>query len=66
VISPKTSAHDPNGRNYYAFVDVATKEEAVAAIEALDGTTAFGGPIKVDKARSEGSKKVDERQKFGQ
>ncbi|KAF2815801.1 RNA-binding domain-containing protein [Mytilinidion resinicola] len=53
-----------SGDTYYAFVDLATKEEAETAARAVDGTTTSWGTIKVNKARQDHAWKVHERESF--
>jgi hypothetical protein len=53
--------HSPYENHYYAFVDLPSKAEADAAIHALNGIDAFGGKLRVNRARKH-SRKVDERE----
>ncbi|KAF2492314.1 RNA-binding domain-containing protein [Lophium mytilinum] len=55
---------EPSGNMYYAFVDLATKEEAETAARAVDGTTTAWGTIKVNKAKKDHSRKVHEREAY--
>jgi hypothetical protein len=49
-ITPHESTRAQPGRHHYCFVDFETKEEALAAADALNGTTTTGGPLKVSLA----------------
>ncbi|PTB65532.1 hypothetical protein BBK36DRAFT_1201981 [Trichoderma citrinoviride] len=50
-IAPHESARSPAGTYYYCFVDFETKEEAEAAMQALDGAQYDGGLLKVSLAK---------------
>ncbi|KAL6853197.1 hypothetical protein J3F83DRAFT_756146 [Trichoderma novae-zelandiae] len=50
-ITPHESARSPAGTYYYCFVDFETKEEAEAAMQALDGAQYDGGLLKVSLAK---------------
>ncbi|KAL7931524.1 hypothetical protein V8C35DRAFT_309735 [Trichoderma chlorosporum] len=50
-ITPHESARSPAGTYYYCFVDFETKEEAEAAMQALDGAQYDGGVLKVSLAK---------------
>ncbi|KAM0254672.1 hypothetical protein ACHAQJ_006522 [Trichoderma viride] len=50
-ITPHESARSPAGTYYYCFVDFETKEEAEAAMQALDGAAYDGGVLKVSLAK---------------
>ncbi|KAH6609968.1 hypothetical protein Trco_003314 [Trichoderma cornu-damae] len=50
-IAPHESVRSPAGTYYYCFVDFETKEEAEAAMQALDGEPYDGGVLKVSLAK---------------
>ncbi|RFU72047.1 hypothetical protein TARUN_10211 [Trichoderma arundinaceum] len=50
-IAPHDSARSPAGTYYYCFVDFETKEEAEAAMQALDGAQYDGSVLKVSLAK---------------
>ncbi|KAL6798069.1 hypothetical protein V8C43DRAFT_272623 [Trichoderma afarasin] len=50
-ITPHESTRSPAGTYYYCFVDFETKEEAEAAMQALDGAQYDGGVLKVSLAK---------------
>ncbi|KAL7941381.1 hypothetical protein V8C42DRAFT_335009 [Trichoderma barbatum] len=50
-ITPHESARSPAGTYYYCFVDFESKEEAEAAMQALDGAQYDGGVLKVSLAK---------------
>ncbi|KAJ4245583.1 hypothetical protein NW757_009846 [Fusarium falciforme] len=57
-ITPHESTRAQPGRHHYCFVDFETKEEALAAADALNGTTTTGGPLKVSLAEKTPAKLV--------
>ncbi|KAJ9190987.1 hypothetical protein DTO166G4_8464 [Paecilomyces variotii] len=64
VISPHLSKRFEPGDHYYLFVDLGSTEEALAAMNTLDGRDGpWGGKLKVRRAKGE-SVKVDERSKL--
>ncbi|UKZ57274.1 hypothetical protein TrVGV298_011127 [Trichoderma virens] len=50
-ITPHESTRSPAGTYYYCFVDFESKEEAEAAMQALDGAQYDGGVLKVSLAK---------------
>ncbi|KAK0446669.1 hypothetical protein EV421DRAFT_211317 [Armillaria borealis] len=64
MISPPV--HRPGPRNhFYVFVDFASAAEAGQAAAKLDGTLAFGGRIRVNRAKdNSNSRKVGERERW--
>lgn len=64
-ITPHASTREKPGKHHYAFVDLETRDEAYAAIEALDGLLWHGSRLKVrvpadlpQKIRERGSRYI--------
>ncbi|KAI9872179.1 MAG: hypothetical protein M1830_001994 [Pleopsidium flavum] len=66
IISPHESKHTQPGNHYYLFVDFPNVEEAEAAALALNGREAveWGGKLRVSKAVSTMSRKVEEKDRW--
>ncbi|TAQ89480.1 hypothetical protein B7494_g2239 [Chlorociboria aeruginascens] len=64
MISPHESKQFQGNHNYYCFVDLSTKEEANAAIAALDGLEKWNCKIKVDRATGTSGKLGERRRLF--
>lgn len=60
MISPHESTRELPGNHYYCFVDLATNDEAMAAIHMLDGFEKWGWNLRVSMATGM-SGKFDER-----
>lgn len=67
VVPIKPEFAKPGAWNHrYLFVDFATAEEADAAAKVMNGKQAWGVKIRVSPAKGEGSRKVDEREAWGE
>ncbi|KID83764.1 RNA recognition motif domain protein [Metarhizium guizhouense ARSEF 977] len=51
-ITPHQTTRSRPGNHHYCFVDFKTKEQATAAMKALDGRVVAGGKLKVERAGS--------------
>ncbi|KAM5346308.1 hypothetical protein ACJ41O_009313 [Fusarium nematophilum] len=58
-ITPHESTRTQRGNHHYCFVDFETKEEASAAVEALNGQPVSGGNLKVSLSKKMPEKLVD-------
>jgi hypothetical protein len=65
LISPHPSKAELPGHHYFCFVDLVSSEEAEKAMESLNGAAVqWGGKLRVNKARTNGSRKVSEKERW--
>jgi RNA recognition motif-containing protein len=64
LLSSQESKRYKVGNHYYCFVDLGSREEASAAIRALDGSEKWGWNIKVDRSSGSSVKLAERRRLF--